>query len=109
MSLANCNVACEETQSNRVSDFRDFVYSLFPRAILFYFYFTRTHAFLCLDCFLLFEQISYRRAVAFFTKLKFGVCEQRRSTSLHYHYFANNKDTTKAAESQSREAGVSEQ
>ena len=26
--------------SNRVSDFRDFVYSLFPKAILFYFYFT---------------------------------------------------------------------
>ena len=30
----------EETQSNRVSDFRDFVCSLFPKAILvFYFYF----------------------------------------------------------------------
>ena len=28
----------EETQSNRVSDFRDFVYSLFPKAILFDFY-----------------------------------------------------------------------
>ena len=38
-SLANYSVACEETQSNRVSDFRDFVCSLFPKAILFYFYF----------------------------------------------------------------------
>ena len=35
-SLANYNVAYEETQSNRVSDFR----SLFPKVILFYFYFT---------------------------------------------------------------------
>ena len=34
-SLANYNVA----QSNRVSDFRDFVCSLFSNAILFYFYF----------------------------------------------------------------------
>ena len=33
-SLANYSVAYEETQSNRVSDFRDFVYSLFPKAIL---------------------------------------------------------------------------
>ena len=30
----------EETQSNRVSDFRDFVCSLFPKAIFSYFYFT---------------------------------------------------------------------
>ena len=30
----------EETQSNRVSDFRDFVCSLFPKAVLFDFYFT---------------------------------------------------------------------
>ena len=36
--LANYNVAYEETPSNRVSDFRDFVCSLFPKAILFYFY-----------------------------------------------------------------------
>ena len=38
-SLANyiC-VAYEETQSNRVSDFRDFVCSLFPKANLFDFY-----------------------------------------------------------------------
>ena len=34
-SLANYNVAYEETQSNRVSDFRDFVCSLFPKAINF--------------------------------------------------------------------------
>ena len=39
-SLANCSAACEETQSNRVFDFRDCVYSLFPKAILFDFYFT---------------------------------------------------------------------
>ena len=32
------SVAYEKTQSNRVSDFRDFVSSLFPNAILFYFY-----------------------------------------------------------------------
>ena len=38
-SLGNYSVAYEETQSNRVSDFRDFVCSLFPKAILFYFYF----------------------------------------------------------------------
>ena len=31
-SLANYSVAYEETQSNRVSDFRDFVCSLFPKA-----------------------------------------------------------------------------
>ena len=34
-SLANYSVAYVETQSNRVSDFRDFVCSLFPKAILF--------------------------------------------------------------------------
>ena len=39
-SLANYSVAYEETQSNRVSDFRDFVCSLFPKAILFNFYIT---------------------------------------------------------------------
>ena len=38
-SLANYSVAYEEFQSNRVSDFPDFVCSLFPRAILFYFYY----------------------------------------------------------------------
>ena len=38
-SIANYDVAYEETQSNRVSDFCDFVCSLFPKAILFYFYF----------------------------------------------------------------------
>ena len=32
------SVAYEATQSNRVSDFRDFVCSLFPKAILFDFY-----------------------------------------------------------------------
>ena len=36
-SLANYSVAYEETQSNRVSDFRDFVCSLFLKAILFFF------------------------------------------------------------------------
>ena len=39
-SLANYSVAYEETPLNRVSDFREFVCSLFPKAILFYFYFT---------------------------------------------------------------------
>ena len=39
-SLANYSVAYEESQSNRVSDFRDFVCSLFPKAILSYFYLT---------------------------------------------------------------------
>ena len=34
-SLANYSVAYEETQSNRVFDFRDFVCSLFPKATLF--------------------------------------------------------------------------
>ena len=34
------SVAYEGTQSNRVSDFRDFVCSLFPKAILFDFYLT---------------------------------------------------------------------
>ena len=38
-SLANYSVAYEEIQSNQVSDFRDFVCSLFPKAILFDFYF----------------------------------------------------------------------
>ena len=38
-SLANYSVAYEETKSNRVSDFRDFVSSLFPKAILFDVYF----------------------------------------------------------------------
>ena len=37
-SLANYSVAYEETQSNRISDFRDFVCSLFPKAIMFDFY-----------------------------------------------------------------------
>ena len=37
-SLANYSLAYEETQSNRVSDFCDFVCSLFPKAILFDFY-----------------------------------------------------------------------
>ena len=41
-SLANYSVAYEETQSNRVTDFRDFVCSLFPKAIFFYFYSHRT-------------------------------------------------------------------
>ena len=36
--LANYIVAYEETQLNRVSDFRDFVCSLFPKAIRFDFY-----------------------------------------------------------------------
>ena len=41
-SLANYSVAYEETPSNRDSDFRDFVCSLFPMANLFDFYFTLT-------------------------------------------------------------------
>ena len=36
-SLTNYSVAYEEIQSNRVSDFRDFVCSFFPKAILFTF------------------------------------------------------------------------
>ena len=40
-SLANYIVAHGETQSKRVSNFRDFVCSLFPNAILFDFYFTK--------------------------------------------------------------------
>ena len=39
-SLANYSVAYEETQSNRFSDFRGFVCSLFPKTIFFDFYFT---------------------------------------------------------------------
>ena len=38
-SSADYSVAYEETKLNRVSDFRGFVYSLFPKAILFYFYY----------------------------------------------------------------------
>ena len=41
--LANYSVAYEEIQSNRVSDFRDFVCSLFRKAMFFYFYFTETY------------------------------------------------------------------
>ena len=37
-SLANFSDAYKETQSNRVSDFRDLMCSLFPKAILFDFY-----------------------------------------------------------------------
>ena len=36
---ASHSVAYEETQSKRVSDFRDFVCILFPKTILFDFYF----------------------------------------------------------------------
>ena len=36
-SLANCSAAHEETQSNQVSDFLDFVCSLFPRQSFFTF------------------------------------------------------------------------
>ena len=36
--FANYSVTYEETQSNRVSDFRENVCSLLPKAILFYFY-----------------------------------------------------------------------
>ena len=39
-SLSNYSVSYEETQSNRVSDFRDFVCSLFPKAILFWLLFS---------------------------------------------------------------------
>ena len=38
-SLANYSVAYEETHSKRASNFRDCVCSLFPKAILFDFYF----------------------------------------------------------------------
>ena len=38
-SLANYIVAYEETQSNRVYDSRDFCVFLFPKAILFDFYY----------------------------------------------------------------------
>ena len=40
-SFANYSYAYEETLSYRVSDFRKFLCSLFPKAILFYFYFPR--------------------------------------------------------------------
>ena len=40
----------KETQSNRVSDFRDFVCSLFPNAILFDFYFALCY-FVIVGCF----------------------------------------------------------
>ena len=39
-SLANYSVAYEPTQTNPVSDFSNFMCSLFPKAILFDFYFT---------------------------------------------------------------------
>ena len=37
-SLANYSVAYEETQSNQVSEFHDFVSSLSPKAILFFYF-----------------------------------------------------------------------
>ena len=37
-SLANYSVAYEEFQSKRVSGFRDFVCSLFPKANIFYYF-----------------------------------------------------------------------
>ena len=40
-SLANYSVALEETRSKRVSDFRDLLCSLFPKAILFDVYFVK--------------------------------------------------------------------
>ena len=39
-SLENYSVAYKETQSNRVFDFRNFVRFLFPKAMLFDFYYT---------------------------------------------------------------------
>ena len=42
------SVAYEESRSNGVSDFRDFVYSLFPKAILLDLYFTPLQLMLCL-------------------------------------------------------------
>ena len=46
-SQTTVRVAYEELQSNRDSDFRDFVFPLFPKAILFYFYFTPLQLVLC--------------------------------------------------------------
>ena len=43
-NLANYSVAYEATQSNRVPDFRNFVCSLFPKAIPFDFHFCSTVA-----------------------------------------------------------------
>ena len=40
---AKYSVAYEKTQSNRASDFRDLLCSLFPKEILFYFYFSINH------------------------------------------------------------------
>ena len=48
-SIANYCVAYEQTQSNRVSHFRDFVCSLFPKAILFDFSF-RLYAYFSILC-----------------------------------------------------------
>ena len=39
-SLANYSVAYEETQSTPVSDFRGFVCSLFPKAIIFFYFYS---------------------------------------------------------------------
>ena len=50
LSLANYSVAYEETQSNRVSDFRDFVCSLFPKAILCDFYWLSCCVCCCSPC-----------------------------------------------------------
>ena len=44
-SLANYSLAYEETGSNRVSDFRDVVCSLFPKTILFDVYFLKVFSF----------------------------------------------------------------
>ena len=48
--LAIYSIAYEETQLNRVSDFRDFVFTLFPKAILFDFYFIPTQSIAAAEC-----------------------------------------------------------
>ena len=60
-SHANYSVAYEETQSNRVSDFRDcFVCSLFPKAILFNFYSRLSeHSLFCLSVYRLHKFLKF--------------------------------------------------
>ena len=83
-SLANYCVATEETQSNWISEFRDFVWSFFPKAILSDFYFTVV----CLD----FVNILRRRLLDNFSE-HVGL-KLRSRCNLLYNQFSKLDDIT---------------
>ena len=66
-SLANYSVAHEETKSNRLSNFCDFVCSLFPKVIFFYFYFT-IYVILCFCMYVLVNVLFWIAVRPFFGK-----------------------------------------